>query len=141
MNGGRSPVPGEARVGAALGRLPKVRDVALATLDEEVRIEAILDTGATHCVIPRLQATFLGFSSENRLGTHRIRGVGGFVTAMDRHRFEYVQVGTARAYDMDLLIGDALPGFMLLGMSFIERFTTTLDLDAGRVIFRTRTGP
>lgn len=58
-----------------MGRLPKVRDVTLATFDEEIRMEAILDTGSTHCMIPRLQATLLGFSSENRLGGS-FRGLG-----------------------------------------------------------------
>lgn len=57
---------------------------------------------------------------------------------MDRHRFEYIQVGAARAYGVDLLVGDALPGFMLLGMSFIENFATTLDLDTMRLVFRPR---
>jgi len=38
-----------------------------------------------------------------------------------------------------VLVGAALPGFMLLGISFLERFTTTLDLDATRAIFRLRT--
>lgn len=101
-------------------------------------MEAILDTGSTHCMIPRLQATLLGFSLENRLGAQRIQGVGESIIIMDRHRFEYVQVGTTRAYGVDLLVGDAIPGFMLLGMSFIEKFTITLDLDAMSMVFRPR---
>jgi hypothetical protein len=57
---------------------------------------------------------------------------------MDRHRLGSVRAGTARAYDVDVLAGDALAQFMLLGMSFIEKFTTTLDLDARRAVFRPR---
>ncbi len=57
---------------------------------------------------------------------------------MDRHRLGFVRAGTARAYDVDVLAGDALAQFMLLGMSFIEKFTTTLDLDARRAVFRPR---
>lgn len=53
-------------------------------------------------------------------------------TALTRSRL------APRAYGVDLLVGDALPGFMLVGMSFIERFQTTLDLDSERVLFRAR---
>ena len=105
--------------------------------DEEIRVEAVLDTGSTYRVISRPRAARLGLASENRLRADRVRGAGG-VIAMDRHRIEYVQAGTARAYDVDLLVGDVPPRLMLLGMSFIERFQTTLDLEAMRVLFRPR---
>ncbi len=116
----RSPVPGEARVEIAAGRLPVISNVVLAAQGEELTIDAILDTGSTHCVIPHQQAMRLGLTSENRLGIHRIRGIGGFVTTMDRHRLQFVQVGAARAYEVDALTGDALAQFMLLGTSLLK---------------------
>lgn len=137
MRGDRSPFPGEARVGVAFGRLLEVRDVTIAVPDRTPRVEAIVDTGSTYRVISRRQGALLGLSPEDRLETHHIRGVGGAV-GMDRHRLEYVQVDTARVYNVNCLVGDAMPGLMLVGMSFIERFQITLDSDAARVLFRAR---
>lgn len=133
-----TPVPGEARFFRASDRLVLIQNVTLNSGTREVRVDAVLDTGATHCVIPRLEAERLGFAPDNRLGFYRVRGIGGIIM-MDRHRLDYVQAGAARAYDVSCLVGESPFDFMLLGMSFIERFTTTLDLDAMRVIFRPRT--
>lgn len=130
-------VPGEARFLRASGRLVLIQDVALNSGDRKARVDAVLDTGATYCVIPRQEAERLGFASGNRLSSYRVWGVGGIV-AMDRHRLEYIQAGAARAHDVDCLVGKYPSDFMLLGMSFIEKFTITLDLDTMRVVFRPR---
>lgn len=58
---------------------------------------------------------------------------------MDRHRVDLLlRAGTAQAHDVDLLVGEAALGLMLLGMSFVGKFTTTLNLDEKRVVFRPR---
>ena len=60
---------------------------------------------------------------------------------MDRYVLEYVRAGSAQARNVSVLVSNTLPGnLMLLGMSFIERFQTTLELDASRVVFRSRSG-
>lgn len=59
---------------------------------------------------------------------------------MDLHELEYVRAGTAQVYQVSFCVGDLGPAFrfMLLGLSFIEQFTTTLDFDGQRVVFRAR---
>lgn len=84
-------VPGGAGLLRALDRLVLIQDVALHSGERETRVDAVLDTGATRCVIPHQEAERLGFAPENRLGFYRVRGVGG-VIAMDRHLLEFVQV-------------------------------------------------
>ena len=99
---------------------------------------AVLDTGATFCVVPRDVAVLLGFSKENRLGTCPVNVVGG-VKKRDRHTMEYVRAGTAMAYRVDFLVGDINPRnklLMLLGLSFIRNFRMTLDWKGQRVLFR-----
>ncbi|MBA2691662.1 MAG: retroviral-like aspartic protease family protein [Rubrobacter sp.] len=134
----RSPVPGEAEFRRVFGGLLAVSGIYL-TVHKETRADAILDTGSTFCVISQDIADRLGLTEDDRRGTQRNMIVGGRITLMNRYRLDSIQAGSARAYYVDLLVGDALPQFILLGMSFIAKFTTTLDLDEKRVVFRTRT--
>lgn len=117
-----------------------LRDVALHTMNDEVHVDAALDTGATYCIVPASTATLLGFRKENRLGVVMANAVGGRKEYMDRHALEFVRAGTARAHRIDFLVGSAGPDYrflMLLGLSFIRRFEAmTLDLAANRVVFR-----
>ncbi len=65
--------------------------------------------------------------------------VGGSMQ-MDLHTLEYVRAGTAQVYRVSFCVGDLGPAsrFMLLGLSFVKYFTTTLDFDQWRVLFRAR---
>lgn len=119
-------------------KLAVIRDVRLAAGDRVAPADALLDTGATYCVIPEEVADRLNFQPGERLGVERVQGVLGRAATMERYRLEYMRVGTAQVYGVDILVGEAVLGLMLLGMSFIGKFTTTLDLDAARVIFRPR---
>jgi hypothetical protein len=86
-------------------------------------------------VIPEFIARQLSLRPSERLGAERVLG---YSATMDRHRLEYVSVGTAQAYGVNILVGEAVLGLLLLGMSFIAKFNTTLDLDEERVVFRLR---
>ena len=102
-------------------------------------MDALLDTGATYCVVPASVAFSLGFNEENRLGKQTVNVVGGRLD-MDLHKPDYVRAGTAQVYRVSFCVGDLGPAsrFMLLGLSFVEHFTTTLDFDRWRVLFRGR---
>lgn len=132
-------VPGEARLDPHRKTLAVVQGVSLGVMNGEQRIDAVLDTGATYCVVPTDVALLLGFNKQNRLGTRPVNVVGG-VKNMDLHTMEYMRVGTATAYRVDFLVSDINRQnrlLMLLGLSFLRRFAaTTLDLDGGRVVFR-----
>ena len=117
-----------------------IRNVALATISHEIHVDAILDTGATHCMVPPSMAHLLGFHAGNRLGVETASVIGGQKTA-DRHCLEYARVGTARAHRVSFLVGELGSSFsiyMLLGLSFIRKFTTTMNFDENRVLFRPR---
>jgi len=118
--------------------LAVLRNVALGVVDGQQRIDAVLDTGATYCVVPARVSGLLGFGPENRLGEVDLNVVGGH-KRFDRHALEYVRVGTATAYRVEFLAGEIGPRyspFMLLGLSFLRNFTTTLDWKGRRVLFR-----
>lgn len=133
-----SPVPGEAPLEAKANSAALIRNVTLGLIDRELRLDAILDTGATVCVIPPRTAGLLGFDSRNRLRSIKTNVVGGQIM-MDLHRLEYLRVGTAQAYSITFGIANTGQSrFMLLGLPFIRLFTTTVDFDEGRVLFRSR---
>jgi predicted aspartyl protease len=100
--------------------------------------DALVDTGSAYCLIPEFIAQQLGLQPGERLGAERVQGVLGHSATMDRHRLEYVRAGSAQAYGVNILVGEAVLGLLLLGMSFIGKFNTTLDLDEDRVVFRPR---
>jgi predicted aspartyl protease len=89
----RSPVPGEAPLvprflaqGATI-----VHNITLATMTSEMHVDAMIDTGASICVVPPSIARALGFESHNRLRQRRVNVVGGQVK-MDMHRLQYMKV-------------------------------------------------
>ncbi len=132
-----APVPGEAWVTRAFRKLVLIINTTLGFGSGRAR-GALLDTSATYCAIPEPLAVSLNPQRYNRLGTERLQAASGPTFVGDRYHLEYVQADDARAHAVDCPVGDVLDQFMLLGMSFIERFQTTLDLDAQRGIFRLR---
>lgn len=136
----RSPVPGEAPLDpAAVSKIALVRNVTFGTLTTEQHLDAMIDTGATHCIVPPSIARALGFHSSDRIGTEPTSTVGGQVL-MDLHRIEYLRVGSAKAYRVVFAVHNTIPGtrWMIVGLSFIRKFTTTVDFDENRVLFRSR---
>jgi hypothetical protein len=131
-------IPGEAAFIRAARGLVVIRNVRLGLQDRETRVDALLDTGSVYCVIPEFIARQLSLRPSERLGAERVRGVLGYSATMDRHRLEYVRVGTAQAHGVNILVGEAVLGLLLLGMSFIGKFNTTLDRDEERVVFSPR---
>jgi predicted aspartyl protease len=140
----RSPVPGEAPF--ALRYLPNgtiVHNVTLGTMTDEMHVDAMIDTGATLCVVPRNIARALGFTSGNRLRQQLVDAVGGQVQ-MDIHRLEYVRVGSAKAYSVLFGVYNTFPSsrltsrMTLVGLTFIRQFRTTFDFEENRVLFRAR---
>lgn len=116
-----------------------VRNVTLGTPTTEQHLDALIDTGATYCIVPPSIARVLGFNSGNRIGTEKTNIVGSQVE-MDVHRLEYVRVGSAKAWSVMFAVYNAVPRtrYMLVGLSFIGKFRTTFDFDEERVVFRSR---
>jgi hypothetical protein len=98
----RSPVPGEAVMNPRVTRMAVVQNVALATLFDEVHVDAVIDTGATLCIVPPIFARQLGFDSSNGLRGGPIRVIGGSTVQINEHRLEWVRVGSAMAYDVEI---------------------------------------
>jgi predicted aspartyl protease len=135
----RSPVPGEAPLLSRVRTKAVVQNVTLGTLTDEIHLDAVIDTGSTLCVVP-IFARQLGFNSSNRLEGGLVRVIGGGTVQMDKHRLERVRVGSAMAYDVEIGVQNTFAGSrqMLVGLTFIKQFRTTLDFDEGRVLFRAR---
>jgi predicted aspartyl protease len=116
-----------------------VQNVTLGTLTDEIHLDAVIDTGSTLCVVP-IFARQLGFNSSNRLEGGLVRVIGGGTVQMDKHRLERVRVGSAMAYDVEIGVQNTFAGSrqMLVGLTFIKQFRTTLDFDEGRALFRAR---
>jgi hypothetical protein len=72
-----------------------VQNVTLGTLTDEIHLDAVIDTGSTLCVVPPIFARQLGFNSSNRLEGGLVRIIGGGTVQMDKHRLEWVRVGSA----------------------------------------------
>lgn len=116
-----------------------LRNVTLATMNRELHVDAIFDTGATLCIIPDAFARTLGFHPGNRLETRPFDVVGGRRITMDIHRLERVVVGTARAHNV--MFGVSAAGvrwsLVLLGLTFIGQFeTATVNFAAKRLLLR-----
>jgi predicted aspartyl protease len=136
----RSPIPGEAQMdGGRARKIVLVRNVTLGTLTTEQHLDALIDTGATHCIVPPSIARVLGFRSSNRIRTQTTNIVGSQVE-MDVHRLEYLKVGSAKAWSVMIAVYNAVPRtrYMLVGLSFVGKFRTTFDFDEERVLFRSR---
>jgi len=135
------PVPGKATIDSSPGAKSVVfiRNISLGAGSKQLHTDAVLDTGATHCIVSPDVAKLLGFNKGNRLGAETIHVVGGR-QRLDRHRLDYVKVGTARAYGVSLRVAELGPAYkfaLLIGLSFIKQFTTTtVNFDANQVLFR-----
>jgi predicted aspartyl protease len=108
-------------------------------LTSELHLDALIDTGATYCIIPPSTARVLGFNSGNRVGRERVTTVGGQIE-MEMHWLEHLKVGSAQAYRVQFGVYNTLPGarFIIVGLTFMKRFRTIFDFDEGRVLFRAR---
>lgn len=135
----RSPVPGEAQLDPRARRIALVRNATLGTLTTEQHLDALIDTGATYCIIPPSTARVLGFNSGNWAGRERVSTVGGQIE-MDMHWLEHLKVGSAKAYRVQFGVYNTVPDarFIIVGLTFMKRFRTTFDFDEGRVLFRAR---
>ena len=139
----RSPVFGEAQldpVGITVAtKVAMIRNVTLGTLTTEQHLDALIDTGASLCIVPPSIARVLEFHSGNRIRTEKTNIVGGQVE-MDVHRLEYLKVGSAKAWSVMIGVHNTIPNsrYMLVGLSFMSRFRTTFDFKEGRVLFRSR---
>ena len=136
-----TPIPGRASIDPSPGSksLVVIRNVTLSTMSDKIHVDAILDTGATHCIVPPNVAEVLGFRKGNRLGVHKYNVVGGMKRSADRHCLEHVKVGTARAHRISFLVdnfGSEFRFFMLLGLSFISKFMMTVNFDNNLILFR-----
>ena len=115
-----------------------VRNITLATMTNEIHVDALIDTGATMCVVPPSIASAVGFGSHNRLRQRDVNVVGDQVK-MDMHRLDYMKVGSAKAYGVSFGVYSTFsePRITLVGLTFIQKFTTlTLDHAGKRVVFR-----
>lgn len=119
-----------------------VENVALGTLADEIHLDAVIDTGATLCVVPPVFAHALGFDHDNRLGGGPVNVIGGGTVEMNVHNLEWVRVGSAKAYDVRIGVQKTFAGpgarKMLVGLSFIKQFRTVFDFEQNRVLFRAR---
>lgn len=110
-----------------------VQNVALGTFSDEIHLDAVIDTGATLCVVPPIFARQLGFDYSNRLKGGPVMDIVGGTVQMDVHRLEWVRVGSAKAYDVKIGVQDTFagPGFrkMLVGLASIKQFRTIFDFD------------
>jgi predicted aspartyl protease len=120
--------------------LAVVENVTLSTLTDEIRLDGVIDTGATLCVVPPSFARQLGFDDSNRLDQQSVNVIGGGSIDMDIHRLEWVKVGSAKAYSVMFGVQDTFAGAgsrkMLVGLSFIRQFRTIFDFKGRRVLFR-----
>jgi predicted aspartyl protease len=102
-----------------------IRNVTLSAGSDTFHVDAILDTGSTHCVVPPDVATPLGFHRGNRLGVQRTNVVGGGTRLLDRHCLEHVRVGTARAHRISFVIAecsalDSVSSYSLGSRSYVS---------------------
>jgi predicted aspartyl protease len=115
-----------------------VNNITLATMTSEIHVDALIDTGASICVVPPNIARALRFEPDNRLRQKRVNVVGGQVK-MDVHRLEYMKVGSAKAYNVPFGVYSTFsePRITLVGLTFMEKFTTiTFDHALLREVFR-----
>lgn len=138
-----TPIPGRAPIESSPGAraLVIIRNVTLGTASDKFHVDAVLDTGSTHCIVPPNVAKLLGYHKGNRLDTQRTNVVGGGQRLLDRHSLDYVKAGTARANRVSFLVaefGTDYRFFMLLGLSFIRKFMLTVNFDDNLILFRSR---
>lgn len=117
---------------------PIVNNITLATMTSEIHVDALIDTGASMCVVPPSISDALGFEPRNRLRQRRVNVVGGQVN-MDMHRLEDMKVGSAKAYNVVFGVYSTFsePRITLVGLTFMEKFATvTLDFAEKHVVFR-----
>ena len=98
----------------------------------------IVDTGASSLVLPDSMMAPLGFTGEN-LAQRRGQTVNGLVMGRVA-QLASVAVGDAVARDVEVLFvaDERLGGVSLLGMSFLDRFSVTIDKTDNRLVLTPR---
>ncbi len=99
-----------------------------------LRVELLVDTGASTLVLPTSMVEPLGFSfSELQPGVAQTANgrVDAYLASLDS-----VRVGTVTAYDVSVSFVDdeRLGGQRLLGMSFLGRYKLTIDDSQNRIL-------
>jgi predicted aspartyl protease len=115
-----------------------VNNITLATMTSEIHADALIDTGASICVVPPNISRALGCEPSDRLQRQLVNVVGGQAW-MDIHRLDYMKVGSAKAYSVLFGVYSTFsePRIVLVGDTFMKKFTTiTFDLAEKRVVFR-----
>jgi len=101
-------------------------------------VSLIVDTGASSIVLPMSMAGTLGFEATtlDDVSTQTINGK----VAGKAARLASVRVGGAVANDVEVVFlpDNRLDGISLLGMSFLDRYTVTLDEARGRLLLDPR---
>ncbi len=119
--------PGSSRVAAA------------ATLNHQVDVEFLVDTGASMVTIPREAARRLGFHITGTTPTERLVTAGGVIQA-SRIMLEAITIDGWTEFKIPAYVVD-IPqqaGLGLLGLNFLNRFRMDLDTDAGMLILAPR---
>ena len=90
-------------------------------------VNFMLDTGATTVAMSAADATRIGLDYSK--GTPVRVSTANGVTAGYRLRLNSVRVGDVEVYDVDAIVSEQSMPFILLGNSFINRFSMRRDAD------------
>lgn len=110
-----------------------------ALLNNRVRGNFIVDTGATYTSISQEMAEQLG-DSITPIGTVRITTANGRIEAR-KVLIAHINVNGVEAHDVEATVIDVRPGSSfsgLLGLSFIRQFRLTIDPQEGLLVFQPR---
>jgi aspartyl protease family protein len=94
-----------------------------------------LDTGAELTVLTKQVANTLQIAAMEHLPRHQFATAGGMVT-LPVTSLRSLRIGSTEARDVTVAIDlDGRLPMGLLGMSFLRRFTVTVDQERGQVTF------
>ena len=113
-----------------------------ATLDDKVKVDLMVDTGASFTTLNLsiLRATGVDLSRPIRSRYMAIPGPSG-VLEVPMFRLNAIQVGTIKVEGLDVGLLDLPPQLAidgLLGVNFLERFRPTFDFVNHSIILRGR---
>ena len=104
--------------------------VVEATLNEKVKVDLLVDTGASLVVITRKTATALGIENLEEKGKIHVVLADGSIRSAIPVTLKSVQVGHSRATNIKAAVSDSPPGGNiegLLGMSYLDKFHVKMD--------------
>jgi aspartyl protease family protein len=110
----------------------------LGARGQRLSVDLIVDTGASSFVLPESMMSALGFRAED-LAERRGQTVNGLVTGKMAN-LASVTVGGAVARDVAVLFvaDEGLGGVSLLGMSFLGRFSVTINQADNKLLLAPR---